>query len=679
MGESANGSSGIEALAGGRRTERPAEASTPATSHAIRDTRYAIPNIHYLLSFLTPFWPLIALSVLLGFATVGSGIGLMATSAWIIASAALHPSIAVLQVAIVGVRFFGIARGLARYAERLASHGVTLRVLARLRVRFYAGLEPSAPATLMRYRSGDLLSRIVADIGTLENFYVRAVAPPFVATMVGLVMAVFLGHFNGRLVWAFLGVFLLAGVGVPLLSRLLSREPGRRLVATRGELDAVLVDGIQGVAELVAFGQEKAHVAHVRTLSGTLIGQQVRLTTTGALNNALNSFLTSLAVLVVLVMAIPSVRLGGIPGVDLAVLTLAVAASFEAVLPLSVAAQYWESSLAAAKRIFDIGDWKLGAGSWKLETGSWKLGAGSWKLETGSWKLGAGSWKLEAGSVAGQVLIPSTPAGFIQPPTSNLQLPISIQNLTFRYAPDEPLALKDVTLTVPAGRCVAVVGPSGAGKSTLVNLLARFWDYEEGSIRLGGRELRDIPPEAVRDMLSIVTQNTFLFNATIRDNLRLARPDATQEQIEAAARQAHVHDFIMSLPQGYDTWIGEQGLRLSGGERQRLAIGRALLRDAPILILDEATANLDALTERAVLETLAELMASRTTLMITHRLVGLENADEIVVLQGGQVVQRGHHVELLAADGVYQRLWEAAALGENEPGLGDERGLLFCP
>jgi ATP-binding cassette subfamily C protein CydC len=209
---------------------------------------------------------------------------------------------------------------------------------------------------------------------------------------------------------------------------------------------------------------------------------------------------------------------------------------------------------------------------------------------------------------------------------------------------------------------VAVVGPSGAGKSTLVNLLARFWDYEEGSIRLGGRELRDIPPEAVRDMLSIVTQNTFLFNATIRDNLRLARPDATQEQIEAAARQAHVHDFIMSLPQGYDTWIGEQGLRLSGGERQRLAIGRALLRDAPILILDEATANLDALTERAVLETLAELMASRTTLMITHRLVGLENADEIVVLQGGQVVQRGHHVELLAADGVYRRLWEAAAL-----------------
>ena len=240
-------------------------------------------DLRRLLSFLAPYWPWVALSVLLGFLTVGSSVGLMATSAWIIATAALHPSIAVLQVAIVGVRFFGIARGVFRYLERLASHQVTFRVLARLRVWFYAALEPLAPARLMRYRSGDLLSRIVADIGTLENFYIRAVAPPLVALLVAGLMWIFLGSYDPRLAWAVIAMMLLAGVGVPLLSQILSRQPGSRVVSVRAGLNAVLVDGIQGTADLVAFRGEAVQVRQVRALSDTLGRDQARLAGIGGL------------------------------------------------------------------------------------------------------------------------------------------------------------------------------------------------------------------------------------------------------------------------------------------------------------------------------------------------------------------------------------------------------------
>jgi len=231
-----------------------------------------------------------------------------------------------------------------------------------------------------------------------------------------------------------------------------------------------------------------------------------------------------------------------------------------------------------------------------------------------------------------------------------------------RYAPNEPPALDDVTFSVPTGGRVAIVGASGAGKSTLTNALLRFWNPDAGEIRLGGRSLHAMTPEAVRQQIGVVPQHTHLFNATIRDNLRLARTGATQAEIEAAARVAQIHDWIVSLADGYDTWVGEQGLRLSGGERQRLAIARALLKDAPVLILDEPTANLDAATERDLLADMAPLMVGRTTLIITHRLVGLAAADEILVFERGRIVERGRHDVLLRrageGAGVYRRLWD---------------------
>jgi ABC-type multidrug transport system fused ATPase/permease subunit len=216
--------------------------------------------------------------------------------------------------------------------------------------------------------------------------------------------------------------------------------------------------------------------------------------------------------------------------------------------------------------------------------------------------------------------------------------------------------LRHVTFNLQHSTSTAIVGPSGAGKSTIANLLLRFWEYEVGEIRLGGESLKALNQDEVRARCGYVSQNTYFFNTSIYENLRFARKKVTRGEVEAACKSAQIHDFIMSLPKGYDTMIGEQGLRLSGGERQRLAIARALIKDAPILILDEPTANLDPLTEKQVLDTLFDVMKRKTSLLITHRLIGLENVDEIIVMNHGQIVERGTHVELVNRDGLYRHL-----------------------
>ncbi|MFN2166608.1 MAG: amino acid ABC transporter ATP-binding/permease protein, partial [Anaerolineae bacterium] len=314
--------------------------------------------------------------------------------------------------------------------------------------------------------------------------------------------------------------------------------------------------------------------------------------------------------LAVLALAIPLVRSAQLDGVYLAMMVMVVISSFEAVLPLPQAFQYLHTSLEAGRRLFEIVDARP------------------------------------------TVAEPALPAP--GPATPGLR----VQGLHFSYAPNEPPVLGNISFELPPGRLVAVVGPSGAGKSTLVHLLLRFWEYQDGHILLGGRELRAYDAESVRAMMAVVSQHTHLFNASIRDNLVLARPGATEGEVIRAAEQARVHDFIQSLPQRYDTWIGEQGVRLSGGQRQRLAIARAILKDAPILILDEPTANLDALTEREVIDSLQAAAAGRATLLITHRLVGLEAADEILVLRSGRVVERGRHQDLMQMGGLYRRMWE---------------------
>ena len=429
-----------------------------------------------LLRLAAPFAWRMALAALLGFATIGSSIGLMSTSGYLIAKAALRPSIADLQLAIVGVRFFGIARGGFRYLERLVSHDVTFRLLARLRVWFYSALEPLAPARLMQYRSGDLLARIVADIETLENLYLRVLAPPVVALLVALLVAFLMGAFDPRLAVALLVFLLLAGICLPLLTQRLGRRTGRRMVGVRAELNGLLVDGIQGVADLLASGAEGRHLRRVERLSLELGGLQGRMARIGGLQGALGGLLMNLATLAVLAVAIPLVSSAELDGVYLAMLVLVVMSSFEAVLPLPQAFQYLNSSLESGRRLFEIVD------------------------------------------ADPAVVDPAHPAA------GPAEFGLRVQDLHFSYAPGEPPVLGGISFDLAQGRLVAVVGPSGAGKSTLAHLLLRFWDYRDGQILLDGQELREYDQETARSMMSVVSQHTHLFNASIRDNLLLASP-----------------------------------------------------------------------------------------------------------------------------------------------------------
>jgi thiol reductant ABC exporter CydC subunit len=564
-----------------------------------------------LLKFLAPFRGLVILATLLGFATIGSSIGLMATSAYIIAKAALHPSIAALQLAIVGVRFFGIARGVFRYLERYVSHQVTFHLLARLRVWFYTALEPLAPARLMQYHSGDLFSRMIADIETLENFYGRAIAPPLIGLLTASLMWLLIAPFSTGLAVTTLLFLALVGLGLPLLVRRLSQEIGQQLIEVRAELNIAQVDGIQGLADLLIAGREADHQRQIETLSQRVTTLQTRMARITGLHLALSGLLTNWSTLAILLIAIPLVNQGQLDGVYLALLVLAVVASFEAVVPLPEAIQQLGVTLAAARRLFELVEAKP--------------------------------------TVRESSTLASSPQDYS----------LVVQNLGFCYSDGEPLALDDISFTLPEGGRLAIVGPSGAGKSTLVQLLVRFWEYQAGQIQLGGRDVRAYSPDQVRQMMSVVSQQTHLFNGTIRENLLIARPDASEAQLIAAAQQAQLHEFIQGLPGGYDTEIGEQGLRLSGGERQRLAIARALLKNTPILILDEPTAHLDPLVEQELLRTIYTLMAGRTTLLITHRLVSLEAMDEILVLHQGRIVERGCHAELLQAEGLYRHMWNA--------------------
>lgn len=602
---------------GDQNRSAPADEATPITHYSSLVTpRSSLATFRRLLQLAAPYKGWMALSVLLGALTIGSSIGLMSTSAWIIATAALRPSVADLAVAIVGVRFFGIARGVFRYLERLVSHYVNFSLLARLRVWFYTALEPLAPARLQTLRAGELLSRSVGDIETLQNFFIRVIAPPLVAVIIAGLAAIFYAAFDPSIAVAVLAFMLLAGAALPPTIQALSRSSGRQLLQIRSELNATLVDGIQGSADLIAFGRRADQAARVNALSRDYARAQSRMASINGVQSALGVLLANLAMWAVLILAIPLVRGGALTGVDLAVLALATLASFEGVLALPPAFQYLDQNLQAANRLFEVID--------------------ATPLRPAPDQSGA----------ADSSVSPSIE-----------QAALRVAGLRFRYAEHTPPALDDVSCEVPPGRRIAIVGPSGAGKSTLANVLLRFWDYESGRITIGGRDLRSFTPDEARRWFGVVAQQTYLFNTTIRENLRLARPDATDEEIERAARQAQLHDFIESLPHGYDTPVGEQGLKLSGGERQRLAIARALLKDAPIVIFDEATANLDPITERELWRAVEPLFADRVVMIITHRLVGLERADEIIVLNHGRVIERGTHAALLQRDGVYRRMW----------------------
>jgi thiol reductant ABC exporter CydC subunit len=510
-----------------------------------------------------------------------------------------------------------------RYLERYVSHQVTFRLLTRLRLWFYRRLEPLAPAALVAYSGGDLLSRAIRDVASLENFYVRSLAPPLAALVSVMAMGGFFAAHGLELALSLLLFLALTGALLPVLILNLSRDAGERIPVLYASLNSAFVDGIQGLADLMVFGGGQAMKNRIAGIAQELKTVKYRWATINGLHLALSGFLAHMGMWTVLVMGIPMLMDGRMDGVLLTVLALAALASFEAVAPLPGAAQHMRENLEAGERLFEILEHKP------------------------------------------EVLPPEESLPFPE------QFDLSIRNVSFHYPHqdqrgnnsttegwDTKCVLDEISFELPQGARYALVGASGSGKSTLINLLLRLWDFEKGEIYLGGIDLACFDPDLMRKRLGVVPQNPHLFNGTVRDNLLVARPEAPEWALQEAARVAGLDGFVRDLPEGYETWIGEAGARMSAGERQRVAIARALLKDSPLLILDEPTANLDALTEKQVLESIFNWIGYRSLLMATHRLVGLDGVHQILVLKQGRIAERGSHDELLKAGGIYTRMWE---------------------
>ncbi|MCL6292577.1 thiol reductant ABC exporter subunit CydD [Streptomyces sp. 43Y-GA-1] len=553
----------------------------------------------------------LTLALLLGSLAVGSAVGLMAVSGWLISRASEQPPVMYLMMAVTATRAFGIGRAVFRYAERLVSHDAVLKLLADLRVSVYRGLERIAPAGLRTTRRGDLLSRLVADVDALQDYWLRWLLPVGTALVVGTAAAGFTGWLLPEAGVILAVGLLVAGVGVPLVSGACARRTERQLAPARAALATRVADLLGSTAELTVAGALPARQARLRTADRLLTRIASRAAAATALGGGLSALVCGLTVVAAAAVAVPAVHDGRLSGVALAVVVLTPLAAFEAVTGLPLAVQYRQRVARSAERVFEVLDAPV------------------------------------------PVREPESPAEEPAAP-----FPLEVRGLSARYPGAARDALSSLDLTLTPGRRIAVVGPSGSGKTTLAQVLLRFLDASSGTYRLGGVEAAALESDTVRRSVGLCAQDAHVFDSTIRENLRLARPGATDPELRDALSRARLLEWAAALPQGLDTPVGEHGARLSGGQRQRLALARALLADFPVLVLDEPAEHLDLPTADALTADLLDATRGRATVLITHRLTGLEAVDEVLVLDAGRVVQRGPYAELAAEDGPLRRMLE---------------------
>jgi ATP-binding cassette subfamily C protein CydC len=546
-----------------------------------------------LLTMAHPLRATLGLAVLAGALTVGCGIALLGVSGFLIARASEHPNEVALAVAVVGVRAFGIGRGAFRYVERLSSHDAAFRIVADLRVAIFQRLERLVPAGLSGMRSGDLLARVVSDTEAVQDLFIRGITPPLVAGFVGAgtVVAVTAMFRPGAVVVA--AGLLAGGVAVPWLAVRLAAQADAQAASARGRLTVAANDVLSGASELLAFGGVDRALRDFDASDLRVAAIARRSATVASISVGLTAAVTGITVWGLLVLAVGAAGPGGLHRVGLAAVVLTGLAAFEATAPMAAAAQQFVAMRSSARRVFEVLD------------------------------------------VPDPIAMASTPRCLPDGPFH-----VRVTGARLRYSPTGPWALDRVDLDLPPGRRVGIVGRSGSGKSSLAMALVRFRDLDEGEITLNGIPTNRYADDDVRRLISGCLADPHIFDSTLRENLRLAKPEVTQQELDDVVRRVRLTDWIESLPLGWDTRVGTHGAAMSGGQRQRLALARALLADPPVLVLDEPTAHLDLANRDALLDDIFAATQGRTIVLITHDRDRLDELDEVVTLEAGRVVHR---------------------------------------
>jgi thiol reductant ABC exporter CydC subunit len=549
---------------------------------------------------------------LLGAGAIGASIALMGTSAWLISRAAEHPSEASLTLAIVGVQFFGLSRGFLRYGERLRGHDAALRVLADVRVRVFERLEAIAPAGLPVFRRGDLVARFVDDVDSLQDVVLRVLQPFLVAALVGAGTVAALWWFLPQAGLVLLVALALSATAVPWLTGRLARRVESQQSTVRGELTASVVDLVEGAPELLVMGSIGGQLHRIEDSDGQLRRVARHAAGTTGIGLGLTTALAGLASWGALTLGVGATHAGTLNGALLAVLALVPLAAFELSSPLPAATQALQRSRVAAARVFEA---------------------------------------VDAPAI---VTDPATPLALDDGPGPHV---LTLEGVWASYPGARRAALRGVDLQLSPGRRVALVGPSGAGKSTLADVLVRFLPADAGEATLDGVAMERLAADDVRRVVGLVEQSPHLFDTTLAENLRVGRRAATDAELAGVLTRVGLGPWLDGLPKGLSTAVGPMGGRLSGGQRQRVAVARALLANFPILVLDEPAEHLDPPAADALTVDLLRLTEGQSTLLITHRLAGLEQVDEIVVLDEGRVVERGTHRDLVTSGGRFAELW----------------------
>ncbi|MBL0478791.1 cysteine/glutathione ABC transporter ATP-binding protein/permease CydC [Aeromonas veronii] len=570
-----------------------------------------------LLPFLRLYrqhWLSLTIGLLLALVTLAAGMGLLSLSGWFLSAAA----VAGMTVATThafnymtpagGVRFFSIVRTAGRWGERVVSHDATFRVLTRLRVWFWQKLSPLSTGTLAGFRQADLLNRLVADIDAMDHVYLRLITPIGAALLSTAGLVFFLSFFDSRLALTLGAILLFGMISLPLVFYFLGRRPGQALIAEKSTLRTRMVDYLDGQAELQMFAAAPKALVELQQAEQALLVAQARMAKVSGLANFSVQLLSGWTLTLMLWLAGHGVA-GAAPDPITALMVFATLASFEALMPLAGAFQHLSTSLTSARRLNEI-----------LQEAK----APVWGDEQTHATVGA----------------------------------LQINDLYFGYPGNPQPVLRGCTLQLHAGEKLALLGQTGCGKSTLMGLLTREWSPQAGKVLLDGKPLTDYSEGALRASISVVSQRVHLFADTLRGNLKLAAPTATDEQLIAVLTQVGLANLLEDEA-GLDAWLGDGGRPLSGGERRRIGIARALLHDAPLWLLDEPTEGLDSQTEREIMDLLFRLGADRTLLLISHRLLGMEQMDRIALMEEGQIRLCAPHDELLADDyyrSLYQRL-----------------------